>query len=53
MGVRIDDVELRGLFAFRRFFYDMGSVPGDPRVAGGAVDQYLSGVLEATWAPRL
>jgi hypothetical protein len=53
MGLRIDDVELRGLFAFRRFFYDMGSVPGDARVAGGAVDQYLSGVLEATWTPRL
>lgn len=51
LGVRVDDVELRGFFAMRRFFYDMRSEPGDDRVAGGAVDEYLSGVLELTWRP--
>lgn len=51
MGLRVDDVELRGLFAIRRFFYDMRSEPGDARVAGGAVDQYMSGQLELVWTP--
>jgi hypothetical protein len=27
----------------RRYFYDMHSVRGDQQIAGGAVDQYLSG----------
>ncbi|MCB9556485.1 MAG: hypothetical protein H6707_10310 [Deltaproteobacteria bacterium] len=31
----------------RRYFFKMNSVPGDARVAGGAVDQYLSGTLSA------
>jgi hypothetical protein len=51
VGVRVDDVEIRGMFAARRFFYDMRSEPGDARVAGGAVDQYMSGQLELTWTP--
>lgn len=51
LGVRIDDVELRGFFGLRRFFYDMRSEPGDERVAGGAVDEYMSGVLELAWTP--
>lgn len=51
VGLRVDDVEFRALFAMRRFWYAMGSEPGDARVAGGAVDQYLSGVLELAWLP--
>lgn len=51
MGLRVDDVELRSVFAFRRFFYDMHSEPGDARVAGGAVDEYLSGALFFSYTP--
>jgi hypothetical protein len=51
LGLRVGDVELRALFAWRRFFYAMNPEPGDRRVAGGAVDQYLSGVLTLTWIP--
>jgi hypothetical protein len=53
MGYAEGDVELRGAFTFRRFFYDMNSEPGDARVAGGAVDEYLGGNLSFVWSPRL
>ncbi|HMJ14394.1 MAG TPA: hypothetical protein VK524_23420 [Polyangiaceae bacterium] len=33
----------------RRYFYTMNSEPGDPRIAGGAVDQYLSFWLGVAW----
>jgi hypothetical protein len=48
------DVDVRAAYAFtrtiearlqadlRRYFYDMRSIRGDARIAGGAVDQYLS-----------
>lgn len=51
-GIAIDDIELRAVFAMRRFFYSMNPEPGDARVAGGAVDQSLSGGLELSYAPR-
>lgn len=51
-GIAIDDIELRAVFAMRRFFYAMNPEPGDARVAGGAVDQSLSGALELSYAPR-
>ena len=31
----------------RRYFFNMHSAPGDPMVAGGAVDQYPSATLSA------
>lgn len=51
LGVRVDEIELRAFFAMRRFFYAMNPEPGDARVAGGAIDQSLSGVLELVWRP--
>jgi hypothetical protein len=36
-------IELRLQGGVRRYFYDMHSVRGDQQIAGGAVDQYLSG----------
>jgi outer membrane biosynthesis protein TonB len=36
----------------RRYFYSMNPEPGDPRVAGGAVDQYFSGTLAIGWHLR-
>ena len=35
-------IEARVQADLRRYFYDMHSVAGDARIAGGAVDQYLS-----------
>ncbi|MCB9597426.1 MAG: hypothetical protein H6719_32190 [Sandaracinaceae bacterium] len=51
VGLRIDDVELAGRFELQRFWYDMHSEPGDARVAGGAVDEYLSGVVSLVYTP--
>jgi hypothetical protein len=51
IGFAVDDVELRALFTMRRFFYAMNPEPGDARVVGGAVDQYLSGALRFTYRP--
>ena len=36
-------IEVRLQGGVRRYFYDMHSVRGDQQIAGGAVDQYLSG----------
>jgi hypothetical protein len=33
----------------RRYFYSMNPEPGDARVAGGAVDQFLSGWVGVSW----
>jgi hypothetical protein len=35
-------IEARLQAHVRRYFYDMRSIRGDQRIAGGAVDQYLS-----------
>ncbi len=35
-------IEARLQAGIRRYFYDMRSIAGDSRIAGGAVDQYLS-----------
>ena len=35
-------IEARVQADVRRYFYDMHSIAGDARIAGGAVDQYLS-----------
>ena len=51
-GITIDDIAIGARFAMRRFFYAMNPELGDPRVAGGAVDQSFSGALELTYAPR-
>ena len=50
-GLRVDDVEMAARFAMRRFWYSMNSEPGDARVAGGAVDQYMSGTATFSYAP--
>ncbi|MFW5921128.1 MAG: hypothetical protein ACOCUS_04755 [Polyangiales bacterium] len=34
---------------FRRYFFSMHPEPGDPRVAGGAVDQSFAGAVELQW----
>jgi hypothetical protein len=61
LGYRLtDNIEIRGGADWRRYFFSMNSQANDPmngaRVAGGAVDQYISfNVLGAfTWggAPR-
>lgn len=51
-GIRIDDITIGARASMRRFFYAMNPDFGDPRVAGGAVDQSFSGALELTYAPR-
>lgn len=33
----------------RRYFYTLNPEPGDPRVAGGALDQYFSGMIAIGW----
>jgi len=51
-GIAIDDIAIGARIAMRRFFYAMNPELGDPRVAGGAVDQSFSGALELTYSPR-
>jgi hypothetical protein len=51
-GITIDDIAIGARASMRRFFYAMNPDFGDPRVAGGAVDQSFSGALELTYAPR-
>lgn len=41
----LDGLDLLAGFDFRRYFFSMSSEPGDARVAGGALDEYLSGWL--------
>ena len=38
--------EVRLVGEYRRYFYAMNPVPGDARVAGGAVDQFITGTLQ-------
>ncbi|MEQ9075823.1 MAG: hypothetical protein RLP09_18345 [Sandaracinaceae bacterium] len=52
MGLQIDDVTIRAMASYRRFFWAMNPEPGDARVAGGAVDEYASAVVDLTFAPR-
>lgn len=33
----------------RRYFYTLNPEPGDPRIAGGALDQYFSGMIAIGW----
>jgi hypothetical protein len=42
-------LELRAQGDFRRYFFSMNPEVGDARVAGGAVDQYLSGTLAVAY----
>ncbi len=52
LGVRVAMLGGLGLNVgadFRRFFYTMNPEPGDPRIAGGAVDQYMAGTLTLDW----
>ncbi|MBX3274899.1 MAG: hypothetical protein KF729_31840 [Sandaracinaceae bacterium] len=51
VGLRVDDVELVLAFEYVRFFYDMRSEPGDPRAAGGALDERVSGVFSLVFTP--
>ena len=37
-------------FELRRYFYALRPEPGDPHVAGGALDQYLTGTLALGWS---
>jgi TolB-like protein len=39
----VDGVDLLAGFDFRRYFFSMNSEPGDARVAGGALDEYIAG----------
>jgi hypothetical protein len=39
----VDNVDLLAGFDFRRYYFSMNPEPGDARVAGGALDEYLSG----------
>jgi TolB-like protein len=39
----LDGLDLLAGFDFRRYFFSMGSEPGDARVAGGALDEYIAG----------
>ena len=36
-------VDLIAGFDFRRYFYSMNPEPGDPNIAGGALDEYIAG----------
>jgi hypothetical protein len=52
MGVRVTGPwELRLVADYRRYYYTMNPQPGDPYVAGGALDQYSSllGGIAARW----
>jgi hypothetical protein len=42
-------IEVRAGVALRRFFYTMNPEPGDPYIAGGAVDQYPSAILRLAY----
>lgn len=46
----VDDVDLIAGVAITRYFFAMNPRPDDVRVAGGAVDQYLSGWVAAVWS---
>ncbi len=47
LGVRLwEGLELRLRGDYQRYFYNFNPDPGDPHVAGGAVDQYLAATLE-------
>lgn len=50
-GQRVDDFELRARFVYQRFFYSFNPQPEDARVAGGALDQYFSGVVDVAYTP--
>jgi hypothetical protein len=45
----VPSVDLVAGVELRRYFFSMNPVPTDPRVAGGAVDQYLSGWGAIVW----
>jgi hypothetical protein len=45
--------EIQAAAALRRYGFDMRSQPGDPVIAGGASDQYLSMVLGLAYRPSL
>lgn len=36
-------------FELQRYFFSLSPEPGDPWVAGGALDQYISGLGEVVW----
>lgn len=44
-GLRFGAFEVRGLFEAYRYFFTLRPEPGDPWVAGGALDQYPGGSL--------
>ena len=46
-----DDLEAQLSFDWRRYFYTMNPEPGDPWIAGGAADQYLTGAVGVEWVP--
>lgn len=39
----LDGLDLLAGFDFRRYFFSMNPEPGDARIAGGALDEFLSG----------
>ena len=45
--------EIQAAGALRRYGFDMRSRPGDPFVAGGASDQYLSMIIGLAYRPSL
>lgn len=45
----LEGLELRGSFLYRRFWFSMNPEVGDPRVAGGAVDQYFGVTAGIAW----
>jgi len=50
IGYELDvGIEIRAMFDLRRYFYTMNPEVGDPWIAGGALDQYLSGSLGLAW----
>lgn len=42
-------IDIRLAVEVRRFWFDMNAEPGDPLVAGGAVDRYVAASLGAIW----
>jgi len=49
-GLRFaEDFELRAGVDLRRYFLSMNPEPGDPRIAGGALDQYIAGTVAISW----
>ena len=42
-------IEVRATLGARRYFHDMRVEPGDPYLAGGALDHVFSGALTAAW----